>query len=285
MADDERHMRPVFDEESRARIRKGLEAYREQHGVGTPTLQSRIAEAIGDNDKVERVPLKTLQRFLEGKHRTDDAFVKHCETFLLAVAPPPPEEIFAEGFSSFLLSDSETDYAPAIGTYWSFITAEEPQGGRAIWMPYSILTLEQTSSKSYLLANEQVHNIARDFQPIESAAEFFDADHTSLGFSGVYVYVERATYMLMLRGLANARVSFLTEMTHVEGGPRYELSGRALEQTGKYMGLAGMRQSFGITYLPEEYVRDISIAEFEEHFPNHFSDVTRSTIGQSKGLH
>ena len=66
----------AFDENERARIRAALRHYMKAHGIGAPALQVRIIEA--DAPRMLEIPLKTLQRFLGGTHRTSDAYVALC---------------------------------------------------------------------------------------------------------------------------------------------------------------------------------------------------------------
>ena len=47
--------------------------------IGVPTLQVRIADAAGRSQDL--IPLKTLQRFLAGATRTNDAFLIPCHQF------------------------------------------------------------------------------------------------------------------------------------------------------------------------------------------------------------
>ena len=68
-----------FDLAERERIRSALQRYMEAHAIGVPTLQVRIADAAGRSQDL--IPLKTLQRFLAGATRTNDAFLVPCHQF------------------------------------------------------------------------------------------------------------------------------------------------------------------------------------------------------------
>jgi hypothetical protein len=63
----------AFDAGERSRIRSALLRYMEEHRIGVPTLQGRIAQA--SDRSPDLIPLKTLQRFLADTHRTNDAFL------------------------------------------------------------------------------------------------------------------------------------------------------------------------------------------------------------------
>ena len=62
-----------FDTAERERIRAAILRYMEAHRIGVPTLQARIAQAA--DRSLDLIPLKTLQRFLAGATRTNDAFL------------------------------------------------------------------------------------------------------------------------------------------------------------------------------------------------------------------
>ena len=68
-----------LDLAARARLRGRLLRYMEEHRIGAPTLQSRIAQASGRS--VDLIPLKTLQRFIGGQGRTNDAFTAILSRF------------------------------------------------------------------------------------------------------------------------------------------------------------------------------------------------------------
>jgi hypothetical protein len=69
-----------FSNEERAAVRSVLIAYAAEHGIGAPNLQQRIAKAAGRDAHL--LPLKTLQRFLADKGRTNDALVSLCFQFV-----------------------------------------------------------------------------------------------------------------------------------------------------------------------------------------------------------
>jgi hypothetical protein len=62
-----------FDQPDRERIRAALFRYMEEHRVGVPTLIAHMAKAIKRDQRY--IPQKTLQRFLAGEMRTNDASV------------------------------------------------------------------------------------------------------------------------------------------------------------------------------------------------------------------
>lgn len=88
-----------FSEEDRSRLRAALNSYMDAHDIGAPTLQARIAKATGRNPKL--VPLKTLQRFLGGSIRTNDAFLMPCFQFVESIRPKTRAETLSEAAFAF----------------------------------------------------------------------------------------------------------------------------------------------------------------------------------------
>jgi len=200
-------MRPAFNEEDRERIRQGLLFYKESHNVGVPTMQLRIAEVVGDGNP-DRVPLKSLQRFLAATHRTDDALVQHCAAFLERVAPPPPEARLGDLLKDFLIASAgrDEDYGKLSGSYHSYFKANDDA-----WTPYSVLTLEQAASPHYLIAHESVINTMRDSMFQKYGPEIFEGDDygeeykQASRYSGVFLYGANAGYVLLLRSYMHMR--------------------------------------------------------------------------------
>lgn len=83
----------AFDAAERARIRAALLRYMEEHRIGVPTLQVRIAKASGRSPDL--IPLKTLQRFLADSHRTNDAFLIPVYEFTKEMPTTAPTDQFA----------------------------------------------------------------------------------------------------------------------------------------------------------------------------------------------
>lgn len=88
-----------FDETERNRIRRALLRYMEENRIGVPTLQRLVADA---NDiVVDRVPLKTLQRFLGDTHRSNDAMVRFCQKFIAGSLADDPLDRLGEQLAAF----------------------------------------------------------------------------------------------------------------------------------------------------------------------------------------
>lgn len=90
-----------FDMTERARLRSALLGYMQAHGIGAPTLQARIAKAA--DRSIDLIPLKTLQRFLAGAGRTNDAFLVPCHIFASGLPDHAgPEEATPETLAEML---------------------------------------------------------------------------------------------------------------------------------------------------------------------------------------
>src|SRR5262245_3276128 len=109
-----------IDEAERERVRSALKSYKELHGIGDPLLLKHIMKALN-----LPLDLSTLQRFLRGKHRTDDIPVHRYRRFLQLAAPPPPGAELAKAFRAFLplsLSPPKRGEVSALaGKYRSFV--------------------------------------------------------------------------------------------------------------------------------------------------------------------
>lgn len=81
-----------FDQLERERIRAALFRYMEEHRIGVPTLIAHMAKAVGRDQRY--IPQKTLQRFLAGEMRTNDASVSIFHEFARAL--PPARDDLAE---------------------------------------------------------------------------------------------------------------------------------------------------------------------------------------------
>lgn len=265
--------RPAYNETERERIRRGMLRYKDQHEVGVPTLQLRIAEAMGDSP--DRVPLKSLQRFLAATHRTDDALVGHCAGFLSKVAPPPAEDELGAALAAFLGPDAQ-DLRRFAGVYRSGLRPFRQQAappararpmvvttgqiglGRlaavqapAFEMPWSTLTLEQAAHEGFLRAIETV--FAPQAEDAGTAGEDPPPERKSwLGNTGIFVPCGGSGYLLMVRSYIDARFYFLTAVSE---------DGAAFHGT--------MMTGDGLLPLPALRAPDVWRPDFEVRFVRH----------------
>jgi len=89
-----------FAREDRERVRSALLRYMDENQIGIPTLQKRIASHNGRSEDL--IPLKTLQRFVAGTHRTNDAFVALCYKFAQNFALPAASDGLGDALLRFL---------------------------------------------------------------------------------------------------------------------------------------------------------------------------------------
>lgn len=123
-----------FDMAERERLRATLLHYAKQHGIGVPTLQVRLAE--GTDRSPDLLPLKTLQRFLAGIGRTNDAFLIPCFEFAQSLPAAPGLESFAREAAGYfgVNLDAAGDGGPA-GKYAVFTGPQETRTGMRAFTP------------------------------------------------------------------------------------------------------------------------------------------------------
>ncbi|ACK50914.1 hypothetical protein Msil_1971 [Methylocella silvestris BL2] len=166
-----------FDIAERERLRSALLGYSQKHGIGVPTLQVRIADATDRSPDL--LPLKTLQRFLTGIGRTNDAFLIPCFQFAKSLPTQSETADIARELGSFFgLAGLQTN-ADQSGT--SMVAAEQFAGRYAVTtrpprpkkvrvfdidddgtlsLSYSHCEFESTGPGSQLKVREQVFNPA-----------------------------------------------------------------------------------------------------------------------------
>jgi hypothetical protein len=82
----------TFDDADRAAIRATLDRYMKEHDIGVPRLIKRMAEALKRQERY--IPQKSVQRFLAGEMRTNDATVSIFHEFARTL--PPGRDDIAE---------------------------------------------------------------------------------------------------------------------------------------------------------------------------------------------
>lgn len=114
-----------FSEEDRTRLRSVIKEYMGQHDIGAPALRVRIAQATGRSPNL--IPLKTLQRFLDATHRTNDPFLVPCFQFAETVRPKPAAEMLSEAASAFF-NARRVDGLDALAGRWAGAAAGNKTG-------------------------------------------------------------------------------------------------------------------------------------------------------------
>ncbi|WP_143748771.1 ankyrin repeat domain-containing protein [Mesorhizobium sophorae] len=79
--------RMEFDTAARDRVRRQIQHYMTAHRIGVHRLADRISKA---NTRKPEIPIKTLQRFLAGRHRTNDMYVQFFQKFAEGLPEPDP---------------------------------------------------------------------------------------------------------------------------------------------------------------------------------------------------
>lgn len=138
----------------------------QENRIGVPTLQKLIAEA---NDlTLDRIPLKTLQRFLGDTHRSNDVMVRFCHRFAAGLEDDDPLDSFGEALVSFWGVHSDRAEWEAltpdmIGTFYG--RAEEALTGMQLgtrgYVPFSSLVIDAIPAQPYARAIETITNWSR----------------------------------------------------------------------------------------------------------------------------
>jgi len=208
--------RPNYDELVRERVRRELVHYKEQHGIGVPALQQRIADTIEDTP--DRIPLKSLQRFLAGTHRTDDALIHLIIVFLSKVIPFAKEMDMARSLAQFFWysPDFGMSYWELTGTYHAYVRVEASDA--AFEIPYSVLNVEPARMPSYLGASERVINLERaqesprDFESVKG-----DLRYEPALYKGLLTPYRDSMFMLFLRRYPHMRIHLLRQRSTQDG--------------------------------------------------------------------
>ncbi|MCP4935648.1 MAG: hypothetical protein GY927_15930 [bacterium] len=123
---------------------------------------------------------KTLQRFLAGQHRTNDAFVWLCHKFLLGVDVADPVKSFGDAASQFFMHSHDPELiADAIGEYEISTEVDEADGDMSV---LTQLKLSPVANREFLRAEEQARRGENDNEhavPFEGVA-FFKPNGLSL---------------------------------------------------------------------------------------------------------
>lgn len=221
----EAQLRPEFDERERDFIRHALDRYMVEHGIGVPTLQTRLIEA--DHPRHREIPVSTLQRFLAGKHHTNDHHVAVCHAFakelpyygegrdlrflgdaLAQFCVPPPDAIeralreqrFATEYTGGyeLLAMREGRREDASGRTLNFSRYD---------IPYARMTLKPDRLGKFLQAEEHVFNPERTY-PFDGATALF-RQH----YEGAFVPLDMRGIIVMRNALTR-----LPKVYWVSGG-------------------------------------------------------------------
>lgn len=230
-----------FDQADRDRIRRALLRYCQEHAIGVPTLQKRIAEA---NDlTLDRVPLKTLQRFLGSEHRTNEAVVRFCDQFVANLEEADPIAALGEQTAAFLgVWRNGHDCRPVPpeleGAYAGRAESAAPVGGMRVlmpgqesWVPLGQLSIEQPSGRPFAIARETITNWQR--QPSAPKADT-SATEPRRAYEGIVLHPNDCLFVLLRNVLTGApRIYWLAQLNdHHFGGHGHEALGTLDDDSG-----------------------------------------------------
>lgn len=205
--------RPAFDAKERARIRRGLRGYMEQHRIGTPTLQLRIMEA--DEPHRRELPLSTLQRFITGSHRTSDAYVEMCHQFLERVGAADEPEL-GSALAAFFGGDPDRLRASVAGYAGSYVVRAKSSSAAAT-LPHAYARFAPADDDRYLRAAETAHDISRP-----------DAPARRHRYEGAVVFNPPVTQILLRSCLTRQTKSYLLRDSARETSGRAIFEGAAI---------------------------------------------------------
>lgn len=150
-----------YEPAERARIRRKLLRYMEENRIGVPKLQLLIVRANGYRaDQIDFVSLKTLQRFLADKHRTNDTFITLCARFAEDLPDEDPIGDLGAALTTFMRGKVDEAGPLAfpehvLGAYDATLetTPAVPVG------PYSRLTVDRVVGTTFASVSEMVGSV------------------------------------------------------------------------------------------------------------------------------
>jgi hypothetical protein len=205
-----------ISEAERARIRSALKHYKATHGgIGDLLLGKHIAKTIG-----LPIDLSTLQRFLRGKHRTDDVAVTRYRSFLRKVAPPAGEDMLGQALREFLsLTDGAKPLRGLAGKYRSLTrsfhgavqsskwrtSGQHDDGLKGFKMGCSAFKFERGDIPGLLRVRENIKDDTLD--------QKFAADIDSFESSGFLLPCGAAEFFMVMRGFLDRRFYMLRKVS------------------------------------------------------------------------
>lgn len=201
-----------FDQADRDRVRRVLLRYMQEHAIGVPTLQKEIAAA---NDlSLDRVPLKTLQRFLGNTHRSNEAMVRFCDRFVASTSDTDPIDALGEQLAAFLGVWRDGHGCRSVPQEFggSFVTRTKTATatGLRLWtptkqqserVPYSNLEITLLPGRAFGSVRETVANwTQQEIEPPSPDAETIPRRC----YEGIVIHPNGAFFVLMRNVLTGA---------------------------------------------------------------------------------
>lgn len=179
--DQKADIKRAFTTAERDQIRDALLRYLRERQVGVPILHKEIYR----HDPLGRdIELKTLQRFLGNKHRTQDDYVSICHEFAKSLPYFSAEQhitLLGGALANF------TATAPSVNSEWfrnnsieldvryssaahtgPGLSMVKKDAGFADLTQYSTLVLERSADESYFRTSETIHNAFPDLKRAEA---------------------------------------------------------------------------------------------------------------------
>ncbi|WP_257315974.1 hypothetical protein [Shinella pollutisoli] len=164
-----------YDDAERGRIRAALRRYLAQNGIGAPKLRDLIADANGlafRKDGGEPIALSTVQRFITGKHRVNDSFVRLCARFAEGLPGDDPVAVFGEQLTAFLgVRRGEGEFPPVPAEVAGSYTCHAkralptgqllrllPKGNPADLVPFSRIEIDLIPDRPFASIRETIEN-------------------------------------------------------------------------------------------------------------------------------
>lgn len=206
---------PVVDDEERERLRAAFKRYKKQHGrIGDPALLERIKYKLPHYEG----SLSTLQRFMRGRHRTDDYDVRRYREFLQQVAPPPVGDKLGEALAKFLAPDDDDDgalkalpgvYSTTIRPWIGTSTAAGIQP-KAVLGPLALNAIKDAAAKQPWSRLTISESASRRFMHVaESIAGVPDTGTFGMGGTGIIAHTGGNSFVVMMRSFLNRRAYHL----------------------------------------------------------------------------
>jgi len=225
-----------FDQADRDRIRRALLRYMREHAIGVPTLQKEIAAANALS--LDRVPLKTLQRFLGNTHRSNEAMVRFCDRFIGNAAGPDPIADLGEQVAAFLgvwRSGHQVRPVPPdlMGVFAGRAEAARAASGSIRvyrssaedWVAFSRIEIESLASRPFAAVRETVTNWNR--RPVPTGLHGAAETEPRRAYEGIAIHPNDCLFVLLRNVLTGApRLYWLRRFAdHPFAGHGHEAAG------------------------------------------------------------
>lgn len=215
--------RTGFDLAEREHVRRALLRYMREHRIGVPKLKDRIIEA---DPRRREIPLSTLQRFLIGRHHTQEHHVALCQAFVRELPWYGEGRDLAEfgtALSVFLQGYVEVSEREVLAARLAEEFAASYQSAS------STLTLSVLERQPYLLAHETARALLAPDQDSERKGDELEARRRSR--DGVMVLAASGVYVVLRDGLTRQlkMIHLMKRATPADGEETFVLEGESYQ--------------------------------------------------------